>query len=39
EWSFKESIRTIFHRLARKKTFMNGWLDKFGSECSNMFCH
>lgn len=36
EWSFKETIRTVFHRLARKKSFMRGWMEKF-PECSSLF--
>lgn len=38
EWAFKETIKTVFHRLAKKKNFMGGWLNKF-PECSNLFCH
>ena len=38
EWSLKESIRTAFHRLAKKKSFMEGWLKKFGPELSNLLC-
>ncbi len=30
EWALKESIRTAFHRLARRKSFMKSWLEKFG---------
>jgi transposase len=29
EWSLKETIRMSFHRLARKKSFMVGWLETF----------
>lgn len=29
EWSLKETIRTTFHRLAKKDSFMGGWLDMF----------
>jgi transposase len=39
EWSFKETIRTIFHRLARKKSFMAGWEETFGHLLSNSLCH
>jgi len=39
EWSLKESIRTAFHRLAKSKSFMAGWLEKFGPELSNLLCH
>ena len=38
EWSFKESIRTAFHRLAKGKSFMSGWLEKFGPYFSNLLC-
>ena len=38
EWSFKESIRTAFHRLAKGKSFMAGWLGKFGPCFSNLLC-
>lgn len=38
EWSFKESIRTSFHRLAKGKSFMAGWLVKFGPHFSNLLC-
>jgi len=37
EWSFKESIRTAFHRLAKSKSFMSDWLEKFGPELSSLF--
>jgi len=39
EWSLKETIRTRFHRLAKKTSFMKGWLDTFIPEFSNLFCH
>ena len=39
EWSFRETIRTIFHRLAKGKSFMKGWLEKFGPELSSLLCH
>ena len=39
EWALKESIRTAFHRLARRKSFMKSWLEKFGPELSNILCH
>jgi transposase len=32
EWSFRESIRTSFHRLAKRDSFMRGWLDVFMPE-------
>ncbi len=35
EWSFKETIRTTFHRLAKKSTFMRGWLNIFQPTLSN----
>ena len=38
EWSFKESIRTAFHRLAKGKSFMAGWLEKFQPYFSNLLC-
>ena len=38
EWAFKESIRTIFHRLAKKETFAAGWMEKFGHLFSNLLC-
>lgn len=39
EWRFRESIRTAFHQLAKKKTFMKGWLEVFGPEISKLLCH
>lgn len=36
EWSFKETIRTAFHRFAKKKSFMASWLDKFGPHVSKL---
>jgi transposase len=39
EWSFKETIRTSFYRLARRKSFMSAWLEKFGPELFNLLCH
>lgn len=36
EWSFKESIRTAFHRFAKNKSFMAGWLAKFQPYFSNL---
>jgi putative transposase len=36
EWSFKETIRTTFHRLAKKTIFMTGWL--VGWQHFNPFC-
>lgn len=38
EWAFKESIRTAFHRLAKNKSFMAGWLEKFQPYFSNLLC-
>lgn len=38
EWSFKESIRTTFHRLAKSKSFMGSWLEKFEPSFSNLLC-
>lgn len=38
EWSFKESIRTTFHRLAKGKSFMASWLEKFMPHFSNLLC-
>lgn len=38
EWSFKESIRTSFHRLAKGKSFMASWLEKFMPHFSNLLC-
>lgn len=38
EWSFKESIRTAFHRFAKSKSFMAGWLVKFHPYFSNLLC-
>jgi len=38
EWSFKESIRTAFHRIAKSKSFMSAWLDKFQPYFSNLLC-
>ena len=38
EWAFKESIRTAFHRLAKSKSFMAGWLEKFQPYFSNLLC-
>lgn len=35
EWSFKESIRTTFHLLAKKTTFMQNWLKTFQPILSN----
>jgi transposase len=29
EWTFKETIRTTFHLLAKKKSFTTKWLDEF----------
>lgn len=36
EWSFKETIKTTFHRLAKKETFTIGWLKKFGHFFPNL---
>jgi len=38
EWSFKESIRATFHRLAKGKSFMANWLEKFQPYFSNLLC-
>lgn len=38
EWSFKESIRTAFHRFAKSKSFMANWLEKFQPYFSNLLC-
>lgn len=38
EWSFKESIRTAFHRLAKSRSFMSAWLEKFQPCFSNLLC-
>ena len=37
EYSFRETIRTTFHRLAKRKSFMASWLEKFGPELSSLF--
>lgn len=39
EWKFKETIRTSFHRFAKSKTFMKGWLETFGDLFPNLLCH
>jgi len=36
EWSFKETIRTTFHLLAKRTSFMKGWLNKFQPILSNL---
>ena len=38
EWSFRETIRTGFCVLAEKKSFMTGWLEKFGPDLSKLLC-
>lgn len=38
EWSFKESIRTAFHRLVKSRSFMSAWLEKFQPCFSNLLC-
>jgi transposase len=38
EWSFRETIRTGFCQLAEKKSFMAGWLEKFGPDLSRLLC-
>ena len=38
EWSFRETIRTTFSALAEKKSFMAGWLEKFGPDVSKLLC-
>jgi transposase len=39
EWSFRESVRTTFCRLAREKSFMAGGLEKFQPCLSKGLCH
>ncbi len=29
EWAFQETIRTTFHRMAKKTSFMTSWIEKF----------
>lgn len=36
EWKFRESIRAAFHHLAKKKSFMEDWLEVFGPQISNL---
>jgi len=36
EWALKETIRTIFHLLAKKPSFMEGWLKIFKLRLSNL---
>lgn len=36
EWAFKETIRTTFHRLAKKPSFAQGWLKTFQPVLSNL---
>jgi len=38
EWSFQETIRTAFHRLAKKDSFAAGWMEKFGHLFPNLLC-
>lgn len=38
EWSFRETIRTSFHRLAKSRSFMAGWLEKFGGILFSSLC-
>lgn len=38
EHSFQETIRTTFHRLAKSKSFMSSWMEKFGPELSSLLC-
>ncbi len=38
EWAFKETIRTTFHRLAKKPSFMENWLNIFQPVLSNLLC-
>lgn len=35
-WSFKETIRTTFHYLAKKRSYMVGWLQTFQDILSNL---
>jgi len=35
EYSFLETIKSEFHRLAKKPTFFKSWLEEFGSVLSN----
>lgn len=36
EWAFKETIRTTFHRLAKKSSFAQEWLNTFKPVLSNL---
>jgi len=36
EWAFKETIRTTFHLLAKRPSFMEGWLKTFKPVLSNL---
>lgn len=36
EWAFRETIRTTFHYLAKKPGFMEGWLNTFKPQLSNL---
>ncbi|ODS43079.1 MAG: transposase [Candidatus Altiarchaeales archaeon IMC4] len=36
EWAFRETIRTTFHRLAKKPSFMENWLKVFQPVLSNL---
>lgn len=38
EWAFRETIRTKFSVFAGKKSFMAGWLEKFGPDISKLLC-
>jgi len=38
EWAFRETMRTSFHHLAKRKTFMGKWLEKFGGLFPNLLC-
>jgi len=36
EWAFRETIRTTFHLLAKKTSFMEKWLKIFKPPLSNL---
>lgn len=38
EWSFKETIRTSFHRLAKNGSFAAAWVEKFGHLFPDLLC-
>lgn len=37
-WSFKETICSAFHRLAKKRSFQKSWIQKFGGLFPNLLC-